>query len=67
MPKVVINGERCKGCGICVMICPHGVLKSSEILNSRGYFQVLVDQENKCTACLNCGLMCPDVAIEIWK
>ena len=67
MGKVIIDRERCKGCNLCVTVCSLGVLKKSDIVNSRGYYPVVADQENKCSICLKCALLCPDVAIEIWR
>ncbi|MBT8340278.1 MAG: ferredoxin family protein, partial [Desulfatitalea sp.] len=33
-----IDTDRCKGCGLCVMVCPKKVLAISDQLNPRGYF-----------------------------
>ena len=64
---VKIDKERCKGCELCVDLCPHKVLAISKALNSKGlHFSTAVD-ESKCTACLQCATICPDAAIEIEK
>ena len=55
----IINREWCKGCGICVQLCPKNVLE--------------LDQEEKavavrpedCICCKLCELRCPDIAIEV--
>ena len=36
--KLLINMEECKGCGICVSVCPKKVLEISEELNTKGYY-----------------------------
>ncbi|MBD3426977.1 MAG: 4Fe-4S dicluster domain-containing protein [Candidatus Omnitrophica bacterium] len=60
-----IDIERCKGCELCVNICPSGALKMSENLNKRGIRYVVLDQAEKCTGCGFCALVCPDCAITI--
>ena len=67
MVKVVVNKERCKGCGLCVEVCPKGVLKMSNSFNKMGYHFVEVVDESKCMGCKNCVTICPDVVIELYK
>ena len=67
MPKIVIDPERCKGCGYCVDACPQKILRLSEGLNSMGYHPVECFDPEKCTGCTFCALMCPDLAIEVYK
>ena len=65
MAKIKFYAERCKGCGLCVLVCPHGNIRMSTELNETGHpYAVLVDPA-KCTYCALCGRMCPDMAIEI--
>ena len=66
MPKVIIKSEYCKSCGLCINICPKKVLFKGNSPNSRGYYPVEAD-DSKCIACSLCGLICPDIAIEIYK
>ncbi|MBP8612614.1 MAG: 4Fe-4S dicluster domain-containing protein [Candidatus Atribacteria bacterium] len=62
-PKVVIDEDRCKSCGLCVSICPKKVLRISERINLKGYYPAeLFDNEN-CISCGFCYLVCPDKAI----
>jgi 2-oxoglutarate ferredoxin oxidoreductase subunit delta len=67
MAKVVIRKDRCKACEFCIAFCPRQILVMSHDFNSRGvHFASVVDEE-KCTGCAICGLVCPDVAIEVYR
>ena len=60
-----INDERCKGCGLCVAVCPKKVLEISTEINSKGYFPAYQARPEDCVFCAMCCLMCPDVDISI--
>lgn len=61
--SVVINAERCKGCGFCVEFCPTDAMKLSEQYNAKGYHPPVLVTPEKCNGCNICGLLCPDFAI----
>jgi 2-oxoglutarate ferredoxin oxidoreductase subunit delta len=63
--KYQIENERCKGCGLCVFVCPKKVLALSEKVNAMGYFPAEQQHPDKCVYCTTCCIMCPDVAITI--
>lgn len=65
MPKIGINEEYCKGCGLCVDACRQGHLQMSDKVNKRGMRVVAVVKDG-CTGCQSCILMCPDAAIELF-
>ncbi|MDD2191279.1 MAG: 4Fe-4S binding protein, partial [Bacteroidales bacterium] len=56
---VVIDKERCKGCGVCVTACPNSVLALSKNVNGKGYHysEAIIDN---CIGCTSCALVCPD-------
>jgi 2-oxoglutarate ferredoxin oxidoreductase subunit delta len=60
-----IDKERCKGCGLCVSVCPKKVLDISKEINSKGYFPAYQARPEDCIYCALCCTMCPDVAITI--
>jgi len=60
-----IDVERCKGCGLCVSVCPKKVLDISDQINSMGYFPAYQAHPEDCVRCALCCIMCPDVAISI--
>lgn len=67
MPKVTFNEEVCKGCELCVSVCPKGIIKISERINSKGYRPAEVLEMDKCIGCAFCATICPDVVITVEK
>lgn len=65
--RVAFDEERCKGCGICVAVCPRGIIFMTDRRNTRGYRSASVREMDKCTGCAICAQMCPDLAIDVWR
>ena len=61
----ITDNERCKGCGLCVNVCPKNVLELSKDVNTRGYFAAYQARPKDCIFCTLCCMMCPDVAITV--
>ena len=62
---VVLDAERCKGCGLCIPACRPNVLAMSTTMNSAGF--TLPELRDGCTGCMACAEICPDFALEVWK
>lgn len=51
MAKVTFNEDICKGCGLCVEVCPKKILKIDEKrLNSKGYNPAVMTDQAACIA-----------------
>ncbi len=65
---VIINEDRCKGCGLCVNVCPVEILQlAEERFNVKGYHPVEVTDPEKCTGCAMCATICPDVVFTVYR
>lgn len=59
MAQVVIDKEKCTGCGYCVDGCGHGVLS----LDAKGKVEVV--KPAACEFCRDCVNNCPSGAVDI--
>ena len=68
MNKLTFRTDNCKGCGLCVDVCPKGVLALAEVvINKKGHHPVTAVKPDLCIACAFCATMCPDCIIEVEK
>lgn len=58
---VIIDKKLCKGCGICIELCPKKVLAFDPL--NKSYFA----HPDQCIRCGMCELWCPDYAIFVEK
>jgi 2-oxoglutarate ferredoxin oxidoreductase subunit delta len=64
--KIIINAERCKGCGLCVTVCPNGGIVISKQSNKSGCFPAEAVNAD-CTGCCLCAIICPEAIIEVYR
>ncbi len=64
--KIIIDIERCKGCELCVAVCPKNGIIISNRSNKAGYFPAEVVGSD-CTGCAMCAIICPEAAIEVYR
>ena len=67
MIEVKINKEFCKGCGLCIDVCPKGVLALGKEMNAKGNNFVVAERSEECVGCKSCSTMCPEAAIELFR
>ena len=68
MAKMTVNNNTCKGCGLCVDVCPKKIIfLDKAVLNAKGYHPATVSDMEKCVGCAMCAIMCPDCAITVEK
>ncbi len=64
--EVSFEVDRCKGCGLCVDVCPKGIVAlDMSRINAKGYNPAYVTEMSECIACGFCATMCPDVVIRV--
>lgn len=64
---LIFDRDRCKGCELCVSVCPKQILALDRETNARGYRPAGCTDEDSCVGCASCARMCPDSVITIWK
>jgi 2-oxoglutarate ferredoxin oxidoreductase subunit delta len=65
--KVKIDEKLCKGCALCIAVCPNGSIFTKETVNEKGVNTAGLKKGYICKACMACVLICPDACIEIRK
>jgi 2-oxoglutarate ferredoxin oxidoreductase subunit delta len=64
---IVVDIEKCKGCGVCVDNCPTGTLALHKEVNGKGYNYAHMANPDLCTGCTNCAIVCPDTVIAVYR
>lgn len=62
-----INVDRCKGCSLCVSVCPPKILSIGQLVNAKGHYAVQMTETGCCIGCAFCALICPDLALEVYR
>jgi 2-oxoglutarate ferredoxin oxidoreductase subunit delta len=60
-PRIVVDIDLCKSCGICRQLCPANVFDKDR----KG--RPTVARAEECTTCRFCEQHCPDFAIEVFQ
>ena len=68
MIKLTFYEDKCKGCKLCVSVCPKNIVCiNNDKINPKGFHPAGVTDESKCSGCASCARICPDCVIKIEK
>lgn len=59
--------DKCKGCELCISVCPKGILGLDSAANLKGYSPAYCKEPESCIGCASCAKICPDSIITIMK
>lgn len=65
--RLYFDRERCKGCQLCISLCPKQILSLDSVTNAKGYRPACCTDEQACIGCASCARICPDSVITITK
>ncbi len=65
--SVKIDRELCKGCQLCIEFCTRKVITLQDKVNAAGYIPAQPGNPQECNGCGVCAIVCPDVAIEVYR
>ncbi len=62
-----IREDHCKGCGLCVDVCPkHCLALDTTVVDRLGYHPVRLTDAAACTSCALCARVCPDAVFTVY-
>ena len=64
---LTFQSDLCKGCALCITVCPKHILALDESTNVKGYRPAVCTDVAACVGCASCARICPDSIITIEK
>ncbi len=66
MAKIEVDRKFCKGCFLCIDVCPKKLIVPSKDSGETGHYAEQIDAD-KCIGCKLCAIMCPECAISVYR
>ena len=63
--EILIDDQFCKGCNLCIEVCPREVLDKGGQRSRAGYSMPKVVSLGNCVSCFLCEMTCPDLALTV--
>ncbi len=63
MPEIRIDQGKCKGCNLCLELCPKGVFQETQEMGAKGFRLRIPELSSQCSNCGLCKYFCPEEAI----
>ncbi|WP_425358609.1 4Fe-4S dicluster domain-containing protein [Syntrophotalea carbinolica] len=63
--RIKIDGDRCKGCGLCTISCPRHLLYLKTTDSNSNHPVADIKDNGHCWGCAYCACICPDLAITV--
>jgi len=63
--EIIIDDQFCKGCNLCLEVCPRKVFTKSSKRSRAGYSMPQAAELEKCSVCFLCEMTCPDLALTV--
>jgi 2-oxoglutarate ferredoxin oxidoreductase subunit delta len=63
--KIIIDKAWCKGCKLCISVCPKDVFVLGKNRSDRGYIMPEAAASERCINCKQCEYICPDFCITV--
>ena len=65
--SILVNTNRCKGCGLCILACAKDVIALGKKVNISGYPYIEAVNPDNCIGCASCAIVCPDGCITVYR
>ncbi|MBM4332739.1 MAG: 4Fe-4S dicluster domain-containing protein [Deltaproteobacteria bacterium] len=62
---IILDDRFCKGCNLCLHVCPKKLFSRGEKRSRGGYRMPEVLLSGECSGCLLCEMTCPDLALTV--